>query len=219
MGQKSPFSKRHGLSRLAPDWREKIFDSVKSERLKAAVAVLSATGCRPSELERGVLVKIDGERLLLGIHGSKVDEDSGRGQPLRLISVSTDSPWGHWLVDRVRAAGGEMTIRYDAAGVSQRLREKSRDLWPRRKTLVSAYSYRHFIGKALKEGGVSAETIATALGHASDFSQTAYGRVGGGRKNADDHGIIDAAATHPIRHSKRLDKLSQLLDRTKKPIH
>ena len=99
-----------------------------------------------------------------------------------------------------------MTVKYDAGGVSQRLREKSRELWPRRKTLVSAYSYRHFIGKSMKESGETPEKIAMTLGHASDFSQTVYGRASGSKKTSGMHGIVLAVAKNPVRHSAKLDK-------------
>ncbi len=200
-------SKRLSLKRLAPHWREEIFHSIKSVRLKDAVAILSVTGCRPAELEAGVVVCVRNNHLMLRIQGVKVNPSIGRGQPLRAICADTKTPWGEYLFSRASETSGEMTVRYDAGGVSQRLREKSRELWPRRKTLVSAYSYRHFIGKSMKESGEGAEKIAMTLGHASDFSQTVYGRAGGAKKAAGQHGIILALTKNPVRHSAKLDKL------------
>ena len=171
-------SKRYTLSKLDPEWREKIFSSIKSERLRLGVAVLTASGCRPDELERGVIVRFHEGHLDIGIHGSKVNEAMGRGQALRLLRVDTSTPWGSYLQEAALHAENSMLIRYDAGGISQRLREKSRELWPRRKALVSAYCYRHFIAKSMKESGESPDKIASTLGHATDFSQTAYGRAG-----------------------------------------
>ena len=93
--KKHRLSKRHTLGRLAVGWRESIFNSIRSERLKLAVAVISATGCRPSELELGVLVRYtqDG-RLRVGIQGTKVDAEMRRGQPLRLVFICGDTLWG-----------------------------------------------------------------------------------------------------------------------------
>ena len=201
-----PNSKRLSLNRLAEDWREAIFSSIKSIRLKDAVAVLSATGCRPAELELGVVVCIRNNRLMISIPGAKVNPEMGRGQPLRAICIEQATPWGEYLFTRATENSGEMTVKYDAGGVSQRLSEKSRDLWPRRKTLVSAYSYRHFIGKSMKESGEPPEKIAMTLGHASDFSQTVYGRAGGSKKSSGMHGIVLAVAKNPVRHSAKLDK-------------
>lgn len=210
MAEKPRKSKRHTLSRLDVSWREKIFASLHSERLKLAVAVLSASGCRPSELERGVLIKVRDEHLQIGIHGSKVDASTGRGQPLRLLVVDSDTPWGAYLKDRVeRETNPTIRVAYDAGGVSQRLREKSREIWPRRSTLISAYCYRHFIGKSMKESGESSQKIAQVLGHASDFSQTVYGRAGAGKKCAGQHGIVKAIASNPIRHSPKTDRLER----------
>jgi len=204
---KHRLSKRYSIGRLAVGWRERIFESIKSERLKLAVAVISATGCRPSELEIGVFIKYaDDGQLRVGIQGTKVDAEMKRGQPLRLLFICKDSLWGRYLKEHTIAAGGMMIIKYDAEGVSQRLREKSRELWPRRSNLVSAYSYRHYIGRAMKESGLPADKIAAALGHASDFAQSYYGRAGGGKKTAGQHGILKAITKNPIRHSPKTDR-------------
>lgn len=219
MTQKSKLSKRYSLSKLAPDWREKIFDSLHSEHLKLAVAVLTATGCRPSELERGIVVSLKDGKLKIGIQGSKVDALTGRGQPLRLLFVDLLTPWGIFLENKIACNKGQpLLVKYDAGGISQRLREKSREIWPRRKTLISAYSYRHFVGKSMKESGELPEKIASTLGHASDFSQTAYGRAGGGKKSAGQHGIQTAIAQLPIRHSAKTDRLNRFKNTQFSPV-
>lgn len=219
MSEKPKRSKRYTLSKLPSEWRETIFLSISSERLKQAVAVLSATGCRPSELERGVLVAVKDQKMQIGIKGSKVDEDMKRGQPLRLLTVDSTTRWGSYLSECVSNNNGKpLLIQYDAGGISQRLREKSRELWPRRKSLVSAYSYRHFIGKSLKESGEDKYKIAAVLGHATDYSQAVYGRAGGGKKGAGQHGIVKAIASNPIRHSVKTDKLSMLASRKSAPV-
>lgn len=206
-------SKRYSLSRLAPDWRERIFQSIRSESLKLGVAVLSSTGCRPSELENGIYVNFREGHLRIAIHGSKVN--AGRGQPLRMLTVDVGSAWGKCLVEKIsQQTEDTILVKYSAAGISQRLREKSREIWPRRKTLVSAYCYRHYIGKSMKESGEPADKIARALGHASDFSQHVYGRAGVGKKSTGKHGIIDAQATIPVRHSAKTDRLSRFLNQT-----
>ena len=64
---KNKKSKRYSLLKLAPNWREIIFASVKSVRLKLAVAVISASGCRPIEIEKGVAVRLRDGVLSIGI--------------------------------------------------------------------------------------------------------------------------------------------------------
>jgi len=210
MTLKPKLSKKYSLAKLAPEWREKIFSSIRSDYMKRAVAVLAASGCRPSELERGVVIRLVEGSLSIAIKGSKVDMKSGRGQPLRLLQIDPSSPWGQYLFEQVfNKIDQHMLVKYDAGGISQRLREKSRQLWPRRKALISAYDFRHFIGKSMKESGEKKEKIACALGHATDFSQTAYGRVGGGKKSAGRHGVLVAQATNPIRHVTKTDRLER----------
>jgi len=205
-------SKRYGLGKLDQMWREKIFSSIKSEHFKRAVAVLSASGCRPVELEVGVVVHlVEDNRLQIGIRGAKVDLQTRRGQPLRLLQIDINTPWGAYLMDQVLLSDSKMIIvSYNAASVSQRLREKTRVLWPRQKTLISGYSYRHFMGKSLKESGEDPIKIASTLGHATDYSQSCYGRAGGGKRSAGQHGVVSAVTTNPIRHSSKCDKLSRL---------
>ena len=212
MDEKAKKSKRYSLTHLDPEWREKIFASVQSERLKLAIAILSASGCRPSELERGAIVRLKDGQLQIGIQGSKVDIVTKRGQRSRLLVVDDTSPWGNHLKQHAAECSENqwLNVSYDAGGISQRLREKSREIWPRRKTLVSAYTYRHFIGKSMKESGESVEKIAFTLGHASDFSQMAYGRAGSGKKTVGQHGILAAGATDPVRHSPKTDRLQHL---------
>ena len=84
--------------------------------------------------------------------------------------------------------------------------------------MVSAYSYRHFIGKSLKESGEDKNKIAAVLGHATDYSQAVYGRAGGGKKGAGQHGIERAIASNPIRHSIKSDKLNKLASRSSAPV-
>ncbi len=212
MAAKLKLSKRYGLSKLDPCWREKIFASIHSDRLKLAVSVLSATGCRPSELERGVVVRACNGQLHFGIQGSKCDSETGRGQPVRVLVVENSTQWGQYLDQQLANQPGQsMRVCYDAGGVSQRLREKSREIWPRRKSLISAYSYRHFMGKSLKESSVGADIIASVLGHATDYSQAVYGRAGGGKRSVGQHGIVQASATNPIRHSPKTDRLARFI--------
>ncbi len=213
MAQKK-LSKRYGLTKLADGWREQIFASIISDRLKIAVAILSASGCRPSELERGVVVQLKAGQLYIGIHGSKVDEATGRGQPLRLVQIDTRNPWGEFLLGQAtKSEHNGIIAQYDAGSISQRLREKSKQLWPKKRPLISAYTYRHFIAKSMKESGLNADIIAKTLGHASDFSATAYGRVGAGKKCGGAHGVISASASNPVRHSPKLERIAKLISK------
>jgi len=210
MAKKLKRSKRYGLNSLPLDWREQIFSTILSKRLKLAVAVLGVTGCRPVELEQGVRIRIVKGNLVIKILGAKVDLATGRGQPVRHLIVDNTTQSGMYLFNHLKNIPSHAAdIKYDAGAVSERLREKSRKLWPRRKYLVSAYTYRHYIGKSLKEAGETVQKIACTLGHASDFSQTVYGRAGGAKRSAGGHGIIHASASNDVRHSAKSDRLNR----------
>jgi hypothetical protein len=81
-------TKAQVLNYLPDDWMHRIWnklpilinrDVYAAEHLRYAMAVLSLTGCRPDELERGVKVQRARQGdLLLTIKGSKGSDKSGQ---------------------------------------------------------------------------------------------------------------------------------------------
>jgi integrase len=215
--------KRKYTATLPVGWRENLFDSIRQDntRLRDAVAVLQLTGCRPDELEKGVLVEFamaeDGEPdcLIFTIAGSKVGliEDLNgrlheRGQPFREIGVGIAGNAAIYLVDRANTYG-VIKISYNRKSISARLGELSRLVFPNKREHISGYCYRHQFSMDLKNADVERTAIAAALGHLSDYSCGAYGKKSKrkGGVALDESPILAATATKEIKHSRKTDRL------------
>jgi integrase len=216
--------KRRFTAALPRGWRDTIFNAIPpgNERLRDAIAVLHLSGCRPAELAKGVEVElVAGENvqenmLVLRIEGSKVGaikDQTGkvnqRGQPYRELLVRIDGPSAIHLAERVKHLG-IMEVRHHRKAISSRIGELSKIIFPRKLERVSAYCFRHQFSADLKSADVERDTIATALGHLSDYSAGAYGRRTRGGKNGNtifESPIVNAVATKPIKHSAKTDRL------------
>ena len=215
--------KRSFTAKLPMDWRQQIWAALAATNIKlqSAIAVLQLTGCRCKELETGVRIEYRhddpqyGETLSLTIAGAKVTDITDRkgnkhqrGQPERTIVVTLDSEAASYLADIIMENGGKpVTISYHRKGISTRLGEISREVFPKRKEHVSSYCYRHAFSADQKTGQVGRDTIAAALGQLSDFSQGAYGRARRGGSGSVQSTIISATASRPVKHNKKTERL------------
>lgn len=214
-------AKRKFTSRLPTDWRELVWNAIwpTSMALRDAIAVLWLTGARPKELGEGITVEINretpewGEVLVFTIGGAKVSkirDKNGvlhdRGQPERCIAVAIDSEPARYLAERIRRLGTRK-ICYHRKGISNRLSEVSRRVFPRRKEHISAYCFRHAFSSALKDSESERSTSAAALGHLSDYSQFRYGCKSRSGRGSQKPPILDAFGSRPVKHSKKTDRL------------
>lgn len=165
--------KRSSLSDLPADWRDRVQSQVRGHD-KPAVAVMSLSGCRPSEV-RGIKVRQNDENITLSIRGAKVDAD--RGVKTRTISIEKfeldQSQAGRdlqgWLGNRevrtIAFQGSTESFRERVSRASDRAGLEQ----------VSAYTFRHAEARELKNSGQDKEEIANRLGHRSARSQSVYG--------------------------------------------
>lgn len=191
-------SKRPGLRSLPNDWREQLIGGVDDAHLFISLSLLSLTGLRPSELERGVTVLWKDSLLAVGISGSKLGSD--RGQPWRILSLDGHHPWVVGLIDALELEeGAAIGFRYPKAKVQRQIRGLAESCFPTVSTahLPSPLSFRHQFSSDLKRAGVSRHVIAAALGHASERTSEIYGRKSQGR--AGGTGLVKASAQREIR--------------------
>lgn len=169
-------SKRRGLGRLPIDWCAVFWESFPaSSPYRLALAVLIASGCRPSELAQGVVVKIDGDgNLLIAIRGSKTHEGK-YGQEFRELTIVPESEEARFLLKSVEVAQGTLSVAVkNAKALCEVVRRHSKKLWPRRNYVVSPYSFRHQFSADLKNDNERGE-VAMALGHSTCKTQKYYG--------------------------------------------
>ena len=181
---KTPCSnaKRKGLGTLPPNWRAdfwKNFPENSPHRL--ALALLSTTGCRPSELAKGVQLKLDEHaNLKVIIKGTKT-HDGRYGQEYRELTIMVESKEALFLQKSVEENVGALHVAIkNPNALSEAVRRHSKKIWPRRKYVVSPYSFRHQFAADLKNDLYPKE-IAMALGHSAYKTQQHYGTRNQGR--------------------------------------
>ena len=189
-------SKRAVLSYLRhkPGWHDTLFGAV-SERYKAAAAVAALTGCRPSELVRGVKVQLRDDSLLVAISGTKVSQQSG--QPTRLLRLAIDSAEARYLAALCEAGDAIVQIR-SANAFGEAIAAAGRTAFPRARQRISPYVLRHSVASDLKSS-YGPDDTAAALGHQVTRTQERYGRAVHGGRSA----ITGVHATRAVRHTHR----------------
>lgn len=176
-------SKKALLAKLPRDWRERVLRrlaSIKSPHA-AAVAILDATGARPEELHRGVIVKQlpDGQiqcRLQLAKGRGRTDE--------RTITVDpAQSVGAHVLARGLQRVGtGELHVQITSKmALCNALRRAGRHLFKRGD--LTPYAYRHQFAADQKRSGTDRLQIAAAMGHSDDRMLSRYGAAMQGSTN------------------------------------
>lgn len=165
-------SKRKDLLGLLADWRERMVARLPNYRL--AVLVQAVTGCRPDELVNGVQLEIQSGYPVAIIKGSKITAKTGQPWRRLLWQVDSESPLVRHLVAEVQA-GASMAKIENAKAYSGAVREAGTREWPRRKTTVTPYCFRHAAASDMKASGMDKMLIAQALGHCSDVTKQYYG--------------------------------------------
>lgn len=177
--------KKTSLTKLPKDWRQQMANQVHGQfRIPAIVALL--TGCRPAELEKGVLIEnIDGA-LYATIRSAKHTAKAGQEQ--RRFRIA-DHPVTTLLINAMNESDetrSKMLVKVTYGNsVTTHLREAGRKLWPGRKESITAYSARHAIATDCKKAiadGADPDLASKVLGHIVDKTASYYGSTlqGGG---------------------------------------
>lgn len=191
-------SKRIGLGKLPSNWREVIHESVPAA-FQDPIAILVVSGCRVSELSKGVLVTWFRQGVALVIRGTKVTSDNG--QPWRLVAI----PHGHkWFDTLPRLQDAEVPysimVRSHPKSLQAAIRAASDLRFPRHKYRISSMSFRHQSAANLKSADQLPEAIAAVLGHRSTRTQALYGHF---RQGIDTGDVVHARASQAIRKPQR----------------
>lgn len=181
-------SKRRALSGLPGDWRVQLCERGRAGLYGAALLVASLTGCRPSELERGIKVwqtwdSTTHQTLIhLEVVGTKVKRE--QGQPLRRLDYAVDDP--HPLVSMLKellpdTAEAPITIKVEnSMNFSVEVQRLAACLWPSHRHTVTAYCLRHQWGADAKRNS-DAMAVSRGLGHLSCKTQRLYGTASQGK--------------------------------------
>ena len=144
--------------------------------------VCAVTGCRPSEITKGVELWVKNGILLDKIEGKKTGAYSG--QPWRAMSWHLkDAPLlVSDLAKMVLAAGGKLTIDYKGhenpnppKALSGAMRQAAARAFPGHTVTLTPYSLRHAVASDLKASDLSPQDVSKALGHQAVATQSTYG--------------------------------------------
>lgn len=212
-------SKRGDLAGLPADWRARLFTATESSRekpskLRLAVAILWATGCRPAEIEGGVDVQMHEGQLVITIKSAKVGTiDNGeviaqRGLEVRRVYLDPSRTPATALLARLTAAG-PITVQHNKNSLRTRVNELGRLALAKLKNApsISPYTFRHAVGCDLKScDTLTDEQRAMAMGHLSTESLTRYGRRrrGGGGQSPFER-VEASAVPHGARQPGQAD--------------
>ena len=200
-------SKRARLRGLPQDWQEQMFSGLrKGSKYQDIVAVLSATGARPEEFVEGIEVTLeDAGTLRFEIKGVKT-HGGKYGQETRSFSLKVDRQELAYLRNRLQDNDRKMVVTASAGALSDKIRQLSQKVFPKLKSTVSAYVFRHQVAADLKASGLSDAEVSAALGHCVDETKGYYSSAQSARSIG---GITNIRATRIVRELTK-DKISQL---------
>ena len=220
-------AKKTALRSLPASWRMDMFSHAsRPEYIQArpqllpALAVLWLTGCRPAELQKGVHVLWRNNVLLIDVPGVKLEDAGGRerGQPSRRYAFQTgpdfEAAYPALTVLRLLAAQnvsneiGRALVMHDGDYLYNSVVSLGKSVFPKMRTRVSPYCFRHQTASDLKrDPDVSLDTAAKFMGHLSDYSIGRYGHAVHGGKSGRPKAIVETS--RPVKHSQKVDRLAR----------
>lgn len=178
-GRSDRHTKRQDMAGLPPNWRELVIARMPSYR--PATLAAAVTGCRPAELVDGVELSIVDGMLVALIRGAKVDVASGKGQEWRRLEWPLDhaSAMVRELAFATAEAGGTLKVTIkSASNFSKSVSNAAAREWPKRRTTLTPYCFRHQVAADMKaDGQLGSGEISAALGHLSDTTKSTYGHA------------------------------------------
>lgn len=178
--------KQKRVKSVSIDEHQLIMQNIKDDRpLAAALYISNLLGCRPAELG-GLELNNDGVTII----GVKKSTELKRGldrkilleaQQVRLIANAI------MILRREqnKKEGGDWVHR-----LQRRLDTVTKSTFPKRKSQITLYSYRHQKGSDLKASGMDRVSIAYLMGHQSTNSVDSYGN----RKTSSGRAILKPCA-------------------------
>lgn len=168
--------KKSSLQRLPKNWRELMVAESKGQ-FTVPMILCMLTGCRPMEIEKGVIVKMQKESLYVRIIGAKVTEKAG--QEYRIFELA-NHPLTDLLIQKLKFNDENAALVKVASGnsVTTHMRRLGKKLWPRRKESITVYTARHAMAAQCKQAsceGGDTDLVSEVLGHVVDKTASYYG--------------------------------------------
>lgn len=195
-------SKRLMLPRLADGWRDQFLRINQASTLyRHAGVLLVHTGLRPTELAKGVRVRLTPKGVRVLIAGGKVRATAG--QPWRTFLLNP-SQLPDWFMSELQQKR-RMVVQAQPDALRSHLYKMSQRVLNPRNTrrdqdlLLSAYLFRHALVTDMRENGWETEQIAAVIGESSAQTTSYYGtrRNSGSRKVKPQLAIVSDSVRTP----------------------
>ena len=180
-------TKKRTLALLPDDWRERMLRralSAPKRTYVAPIAVLWATGARPEELRRGIVLKLDhaSNAIVAQIDCAK----TRRTRQIRTITFAGESSLAALLLSRALGRlepGKTITVQVESkTALTNALRRYGNTFGIRED--VTPYCFRHQFAADQKSAEIGSLDLARALGHSTDQMGSRYGARQQGKSGA-----------------------------------
>jgi len=178
-------SKRNSIKGLPNNWLEMLCNYNTVSKYREAFQVISLTGCRPSELVKGVQISLsentkkNSATVEFVINGTKISET--KGQPIRRIyyDCNTSNELLHALIETTNLIESNSAIISieSAVNFTNEIKRIAKILWPKHQEYITSYSIRHQIASNFKRH-LSGDDVSKVLGHSSPKTKKTYGSAG-----------------------------------------
>ena len=185
-------TKRVDLWKLPEDWRQVMISKLKNYQEAACVTAIS--GCRPSELVKGVEVSVANGMLKIRILGAKTSEFSGQEWRELCYSLPSENPLAIMLGRIALLKGGSTVVKIDdAKAFSGTVRAAGKRAFPQFGHTITPYSFRHQLASDMKAAELG-DQVSQALGHSASDTKGSYGEWGAGNGSMAPSSVVAARA-------------------------
>ena len=160
-------NRREDIDLFQTDYQYRVMHNVRNEKYKDVFSVLSLTGCRPQELENGIIVKrVSDDFIALQVRNAKVDG-------IRIIGHTIDNDFAKQLTKNMDV-GETKSIKVNAQALRQYIRD-NRDEWGiTNSDKLCAYSWRYSMATSCALFGMNEEDACGVMGHFDKRSRSHY---------------------------------------------
>jgi integrase len=195
--------------KLPEGWRNNFFDAAvnKGSKHLLSIAVMSCCGCRPKELENGIVMQWDAKKQAIHFELLSAKRKNENVEFRRFTVQDKDSQAYRYLQSQLFYQGKAIKLQgINYRAVTEAITRISKQYFHLKKH-ITPYCFRHAFAGDLHKAGLSAEPIAQALGHGSDRTQAYYSHSQ--KHSSGRFSIEEIESTEEVKHyrEQRLDKL------------
>lgn len=186
-------SRRTILSRLPDGWRDRFWETAREADMpdhhKAPFAILRLLGCRPQEIEDGIMLEVSGKKLSITVLYPAKSHHEKYGLGTRTHTMRIIGSQANWLADYTLGHGGRIKISVPRWQLLRDARRISMDTFPGIRPPIVPYDFRHQYSADIKamashifkdSPALREEWVAERMGHSSGKSQRSYGTASQG---------------------------------------